>query len=970
MTSNILSPNASGVNTQPDENTSILDHALAYAALGWPVFPCHTPLESPGWNCTCEQWRRKKVSADFDCQHAGKHPRTKNGLDDATTDAAQIRDWWRKWPTANIGINCGKAGLLIVDLDTYRDTYQGDDLELDEETVTALSGGGGAHLFYRLDAGDQFGNSNKNLPNGIDIRGYGGYVIVAPSLHKSGQLYQWENDYAPWDKPIAPIPPKLRELLTKKTQKPQSNAAVGTSRKFEENATRYGAKAIENQCALVAASANGRRNTTLNTAAFSLGRLVAGGEIDPDYAHAELLSAARVVGLTDAEAERTIQSGFSAGKMDPKMATRTAGQSERPQASVEAITRAIAEIAGDESLSPAERKRRIVKELAFDIGTLQRSDHALIIEALEEADAGFSKTDAKSFVGGCVADAKQRNKEAQRQRAEEARQNLLAVRAEKGKRSIDVGNRQLSDIIADAMQAIKEDNADQPKTFIRSGALVRIAQDERDHTSIQEFSTGALLAKLADVADWETVTIDAEGNPKTQAVFPPRDAIAAILGAGEWPGIPPLGGVVNAPIFSRDGKLHDQPGYDKDTKFYYTGGVEVGDTTPTEANIDAAKDLIIDNLLVDFPFKDDASRAHAVAYLLLPFVRDRISGPTPVHIVDAPSAGTGKGLLLNACAYAALGHDVPTMPAAKDDDEWRKRISSSLMSGNSHVVIDNVNHEMDSGSLASAFTQPVWQDRVLGSNREIKIPVRTIWGITANNIKLSQELARRCIWIRLDANAEQPWIRDGFKHKRLISWASEHRDELATAAITLIRAWITKGQPLYTKRTKGSYEEWAGVMGGILEVVGIPGFLDNEAALYDRVVSKSNLLIDFVKAWWEKQRARTEAYHAEVATKGESKIERDLSSNDLFKLASYSEDDDPFDEWHNLLGEMLGDGKPRSRQTKLGGILSEHQDKVVGGYKILLAKTAKGMKYWRLESTKPAIVSQEVEANDFVINFG
>lgn len=295
----------------------LVDFALAYAELGWPVFPCHTPLTSSGWNCTCEIWKRKKISPEFECQHAGKHPRTKNGLDDATTDVAQIRDWWRKWPTANIGINCGKAGLLVVDLDTYRDNYQGDDLELDEETVTALSGGGGAHLFYRLEDGDPFGNSNKNLPNGIDIRGHGGYVIVAPSLHESGQQYQWENDYAPWDKPIAPIPPKLRALLGQQIERAQTQLVFDTTRKFDRNATRYGAKAIENQCALVATSANGKRNSTLNTAAFSLGRLVAGGEIDGDYAHNHLLTAARAVGLTDEEAERTIQSGFDAGAQQP-----------------------------------------------------------------------------------------------------------------------------------------------------------------------------------------------------------------------------------------------------------------------------------------------------------------------------------------------------------------------------------------------------------------------------------------------------------------------------------------------------------------------------------------------------------------------------------------------------------------------------------------------------------------------------
>ncbi len=176
----------------------MLEWALKYAQLGWHVFPCHTPILKAGWSCSCEAWRRKKYP-DFECNSPGKHPRTPHGLDDATTDEAQIREWWRRWDFANIGISCGPSGLLVVDLDQYKDVYQGHDLELDEETVTAITGGGGTHLFYRLEPGDKFGNANKGLPAGIDIRGHGGFVVVAPSLHKSGNVYQWEIGYSPWD---------------------------------------------------------------------------------------------------------------------------------------------------------------------------------------------------------------------------------------------------------------------------------------------------------------------------------------------------------------------------------------------------------------------------------------------------------------------------------------------------------------------------------------------------------------------------------------------------------------------------------------------------------------------------------------------------------------------------------------------------------------------------------------------------
>lgn len=177
----------------------MLAWATRYAVeLQWYVFPCHTPILKVGWKCSCEAWRRKK-QPDYECYNPGKHPRTSHGLDDATIDPEIITDWWTQWPNANIGINCGKSGLLVIDLDEYKENYKGHDLDLDEETITAITGGGGTHLFYKSEAGDFFGNSNKKLPSGIDIRGAGGYVIVAPSLHISGQRYQWEVGYEPWN---------------------------------------------------------------------------------------------------------------------------------------------------------------------------------------------------------------------------------------------------------------------------------------------------------------------------------------------------------------------------------------------------------------------------------------------------------------------------------------------------------------------------------------------------------------------------------------------------------------------------------------------------------------------------------------------------------------------------------------------------------------------------------------------------
>src|SRR5947209_1521983 len=84
-----------------------LAEALRYAKLGLAVLPLHVPTK--GGNCSCGK---------ADCKDIGKHPRTQHGVNDATTDELTIREWWKRWPGANIGIATGAvSGIFVVDED-------------------------------------------------------------------------------------------------------------------------------------------------------------------------------------------------------------------------------------------------------------------------------------------------------------------------------------------------------------------------------------------------------------------------------------------------------------------------------------------------------------------------------------------------------------------------------------------------------------------------------------------------------------------------------------------------------------------------------------------------------------------------------------------------------------------------------------------------------------------------------------
>jgi replicative DNA helicase len=201
--------------------TELLEAALAYAARGWQVLPLHTAAPTPH-GCSCAGRKPCK---------AGKHPRTLNGLRDASADPQIIRRWWEaQWPTANLGIVTGApSGLVVVDLDSEK----GGEESLESlqrrygrlpETVEALTGGGGRHLLFRH-PGQPVHNKQswRDLP-GLDIRGDGGYIVAPPSLHASGRRYEWEASSHPEDVALAELPDWLCEVLTRGAVSPAREA--------------------------------------------------------------------------------------------------------------------------------------------------------------------------------------------------------------------------------------------------------------------------------------------------------------------------------------------------------------------------------------------------------------------------------------------------------------------------------------------------------------------------------------------------------------------------------------------------------------------------------------------------------------------------------------------------------------------------------------------------------------------------
>jgi Bifunctional DNA primase/polymerase, N-terminal len=259
--------------------------AEAYAALGYPVVPLHTPR--PG-GCSCRAGRG--------CPDPGKHPRLTGWRTLASADPAQLRGWWARWPTANVGLATG-VRFDVLDVD-------GPDGEAELRALIqaaavprggplARTGGGGWHLLF---APTGLGNRGGFRP-GLDWRGRGGLVVAPPSQHPSGRYYRWVR---PVGAELPEVPAGLRALLAGPPRPAPAPPPLAPGRG-------YGAAALGGEVARVAAAGPGGRQQALNVAAFKLGRLVAAGHLEEARVAAELGAAARAVGLGEAEIAKTIR---------------------------------------------------------------------------------------------------------------------------------------------------------------------------------------------------------------------------------------------------------------------------------------------------------------------------------------------------------------------------------------------------------------------------------------------------------------------------------------------------------------------------------------------------------------------------------------------------------------------------------------------------------------------------------------
>ena len=447
---------------------------------------------------------------------------------------------------------------------------------------------------------------------------------------------------------------------------------------------------------------------------------------------------------------------------------------------------------------------------------------------------------------------------------------------------------------------------DPPCLFRHHGQLVRIVQGA-DGPCIERVSPKALYKRLVELADW--VTITAYG-PKSSS--PPSVIVQSML-EDPHEAFPALEGVTGVPAFGRGWLLVDRPGYDRSTCLYFEDDQELTVLAQGVRNVAAARSLLLE-AIQDFPFADDASRAHAVGLFILPFIRGALGDvPTPLHVIEAPTPGSGKGRLADLVSVVATGACCRPTSLSMSKSENAKKLTAILLSGAPIVLLDNLPQErvLDDSVLASMLTSPSPTERLLGRNNMARLSNLAVWIATANNLRCSLELARRSVRIRVDPQCDRPWLRKDFLHPDLLGWARSRRADLVGACLCLVREWVENGRPGYGGSILGSFEVWSSVVGGILDVAGVPGFLGNLDDAYLDCDNESEEWRAVVQLWWQR-----------FGTKP-------LRASDVCELCIAS----------GMLEDVIGYGVARSQVSRLGRALQRHSGRVFGGLKLVRDRT-------------------------------
>jgi hypothetical protein len=821
---------------------SHLEIALEYARRGWLVLPLHRIIEG---RCSCGR---------PSCTQLGKHPDTRHGVHDATRDERVVRAHWNRVPDAGIALAPGGARSHFVVLDL--DVKDGGDEALRAfehergplpETLIAKTGGGGRHFYFLCDDG-QIRTRIKFRP-GLDLLAQGGnFVVAPPSLHRSGNLYTWEN----WGTPLAPVPeaillearPPAKKTLSFSLGDHSMERRLLRCEAFMERVApaiegRGGWKATNGVCGIGG-------DFGLEPCEFWQILLVWNGRCDPPWDEHELWRKLKAIHerrdqpfgyRLDEERERDPITYVEHERPEappigdevpppPPPEDRYAPPSQPAGPRTRHVSGAMPqgpELGEDEPPPPPPGDTDIPPEL--------RGEAEAPAEAPPEDDASLPDlrvVEGKDEGGGGKGGKKP------------GRPTIIITTEER-------------EVADQAIRALVR----RPDLYARAGALSMIVSSETSRPVKRAKGSPVIVAlpepqvrsMMAESIIWKKYNKEGELVLTHAPPWVEKD----VHTRGVWPGIRQLWAVAESPVLRPDGTVLDAPGYDDQTGIFYAPSAHFLPVPerPSQKDAVAAYAELVE-VIRDFPLASSRHASAWIAGLLTPFARFAFEGPCPMVIIDGNVRGCGKTLLSDVIGEIVTGRSMARMNQSKDEEEERKRITSVTMEGDRLILIDNVAKVLGTSALDAALTGTYWSDRALGKNKMVRIPLLACWYATGNNVRVRGDTARRSLHVRLESELEHPEERSGFAHPDLLSYVKRERSRLVRAALTVLRAFCVAGGPKSPDSIPwGSFQPWSDLVREAIVFCGQPDPGLTRGELSDLAEEEASAMPILLRLWHE-----------------------------------------------------------------------------------------------------------------------
>ncbi len=411
-----------------------------------------------------------------------------------------------------------------------------------------------------------------------------------------------------------------------------------------------------------------------------------------------------------------------------------------------------------------------------------------------------------------------------------------------------------------------------------------------------------------------------------------RIAETYLARGGLWR-LPVLAGLIDCPTLRPDGSILDAPGYDTATGLLFDPqGAAFPRLTPEPDKNEATLALgYLRGIVATFPFVSDGDRAVALSAILTAVIRRSL--PTaPLHGFNAPTAGSGKSMLVDIASMIAAGRPAAVIAQGKTEEEMEKRLGAALIAGDPLISIDNCESPLGGELLCQALTQPTLKVRVLGKSLNAEVPSNAAMYATGNNLTLAGDMTRRAVRCSLDPGVERPELR-AFDRDPLAAVGAD-RGNYVAAALTILRAFHVAGRPQQASPL-GSFVEWSRWVRDALIWLGEA----DPCATMDEVRGADPRLDALTMV--------IEQWHAVLGCAR-------VSAKEVIDAAVEQRPDGPFGrstfvhpDFRETLLVIAGDGGAVSGR-RLGRWLGANQNRIVGGMKIIADGVLTGIQRWRL----------------------